>query len=69
MMKLASVALVIVGALSVSACTTTERNMTGAAVGAAGGAAVGGSVAGGPGAALGAAGGAAAGVAVSDNMN
>lgn len=68
MKKIASLALVVVGALSVTACTSTERNLTGAAVGGGAGAAVGGSVMGTPGAVLGAAGGAAAGVAVADEM-
>ncbi|WP_417579270.1 hypothetical protein [Pelagibacterium sp.] len=68
MKKLACTALVIAGALSVSACTSTQQNITGAAVGGGAGAALGGAVAGTPGAVLGGAGGAAAGVAVSEEM-
>lgn len=68
MNKLASVAIVIVGALSLTACTSTQRTMTGAAVGGAAGAAVGGAIASTPGAVVGAAGGAAVGVAVSDRI-
>lgn len=66
MKKLASVALVIVGSLALTACTQTQRNVTGAAVGGASGAALGGSIAGTPGAVLGAAGGAAAGIYVAE---
>lgn len=69
MKTFASIALVIAGALAVSGCTSTQHNMTGAAVGGGAGAAVGGSVAGTPGAVVGGAGGAAAGVAVSEEMN
>lgn len=68
MKKFVSLALVIAGALTVSACTSTQQNMTGAAVGGATGAAVGGAVASGPGAVLGAAGGAAAGVYIAEEM-
>lgn len=68
MKKIASLSLVIVGALSISACTSTQQNMTGAAVGGATGAVVGGAVAGGPGAVLGAAGGAATGVYVTEEV-
>jgi hypothetical protein len=68
MNKLASTSLVIVAALSLAACTTTQRNLTGAAVGGATGAAVGGAIGNTPGAIIGAAGGAAAGVAIADEM-
>jgi hypothetical protein len=67
MKKLAPAALVIIGALSLTACTTTQRTVTGAAVGGAAGAAVGGAVAGYPGAIVGGAGGAAAGAAIANN--
>lgn len=68
MKKLASAALIVVGALSLTACTSTQQNLTGAAIGGATGAALGGAVAGTPGAILGAAGGGAAGVAISEEM-
>lgn len=68
MKKLTSAALIVVGALSLTACTSTQHNMAGAAIGGATGAAVGGAVAGTPGAILGAAGGGAAGVAISEEM-
>lgn len=66
MKKLTSVALVIAGAMTLTACTSTQHNMAGAAIGGATGAAVGGAVAGTPGAILGAAGGGAAGVAIAE---
>lgn len=65
---LSSTALVVIGALTLTACTSTQRTMTGAAVGGAAGAAVGGAVASTPGAIVGAAGGAAVGVAVADKI-
>lgn len=68
MLRIASTTLIIVGALTIAGCTTTERNLTGAAVGGGAGAAVGGAIAGTPGAIVGGAGGAAAGVAVSDRI-
>jgi len=67
MKKLVPIAFVILGAVSLAACTTTQRNMAGAAVGGAAGAAVGGAVAGYPGAIVGAAGGGAAGVALANH--
>ena len=68
MNKSMTAALVIIGAMSLTACTASQQTMTGAAIGSATGAVVGASVAGTPGAILGAAGGAAAGVAVSDTL-
>src|SRR5690606_21965545 len=68
MKKLAALSLVIVTAMSLTACASSQRNMTAAALGGAGGAVLGGGVAGTTGAVLGAAGGAAAGVALSDQM-
>jgi len=68
MKKSMTAALVIIGAMSLTACTSSQQTMTGAAIGSATGAVVGGAVAGTPGAILGAAGGAAAGVVVSDNL-
>ena len=60
MKKIAPVALVVVAALSMSACTSTQRTISGAAIGGAGGALVGGAVGGYTGAVIGGAGGAAA---------
>lgn len=68
MNKIASLAIVVVGALSLTACTSTERTLTGAAVGGGAGALVGASVMGTPGAVLGGAAGAATGVVVADNI-
>ena len=68
MKKLAATALVVIGALGLAGCTTTERQMSGAAIGGAGGALLGSSVAGGLGGVVGAAGGAAAGVAAADYL-
>jgi hypothetical protein len=67
MKKLAPIALVLISALSITACTTTQRTITGAAVGGAAGAAVGGAVGGYGGAIIGGAGGAAAGAAIANN--
>ena len=64
MNKLAPIALVVVSALSLTACTTTQRTVGGAAVGAGAGAIVGGAVAGTGGAIVGGVGGAAAGAAL-----
>jgi osmotically inducible lipoprotein OsmB len=64
MKKLAPIALVLVSAFSITACTTTERTLTGAALGGATGALVGGAVAGTPGAVLGAAAGGAGGAII-----
>lgn len=55
MKKFAPIALVLVSALSITACTTTQKTVTGAAVGGVAGAVVGGAVAGTPGAVVGAA--------------
>jgi predicted small secreted protein len=57
----ASVALVVVAALSLAGCTTTQRTMSGAALGGAAGAVVGGAVGGYGGAVVGAAAGGAGG--------
>jgi len=61
MKKLAPIALVVICALSMTACTATQRTVSGAAIGGAGGALVGGAVGGYGGAIVGGAGGAAAG--------
>jgi hypothetical protein len=68
MKKLAVTALIVVGSLSLTACTSSQRTVTGAAVGGAAGAVAGGVLAGTPGAAVGAAGGAAAGVVLADQV-
>ncbi|OAM84263.1 hypothetical protein [Devosia elaeis] len=67
MKKIAPVALVVVAALSMSACTSTQRTISGAAIGGAGGALVGGAVGGYTGAVIGGAGGAAAGALLANN--
>lgn len=67
MKKIAPIALVVVAALSMSACTTTQRTISGAAIGGAGGALVGGAVGGYAGAVVGGAGGAAAGALLANN--
>jgi hypothetical protein len=67
MKKLAPAALVIIGALSLTACTTTQKTVTGAAVGGAAGAAVGGAVGGYGGAIVGGAAGAAGGAAIANS--
>ena len=64
MKKLAPIALVVVSALSLTACTSTQRTVTGAAVGGGAGALVGSAVGGTGGAVIGGAGGAAAGAAL-----
>jgi uncharacterized protein YcfJ len=69
MKKFAPVALVVVAALSLSACTMTQRTVSGAAVGGLAGAAVGGAVGGGGGALLGAVAGGAGGAYLGSNMN
>lgn len=66
MKKFAPIALVLVSALSLTACTTTHRTLTGAAIGGAGGAVVGGAVGGVGGAVVGGAGGAAAGAYIAN---
>jgi hypothetical protein len=67
MKKLAPIALILVSALSISACTTTQRTVSGAAIGGAGGALVGGAVGGYGGAIVGGAGGAAAGALLANS--
>ncbi len=67
MKNIAPIALVVVAALSMSACTTTQRTVSGAAIGGAGGALVGGAVGGYAGAVVGGAGGAAAGALLANN--
>lgn len=67
MNKLAPIALVVISALSLTACTSLQRTVSGAALGGAGGALVGGAVAGYGGAILGGAGGAAAGALIANN--
>ena len=61
MKKFAPIALVVISALSMTACTTTQRTVSGAAIGGAGGALAGGAIGGYGGAVVGGAGGAAAG--------
>lgn len=68
MKKFASLAIVVVGALGLTACTSTERNLTGAAVGGGTGALLGSSIGGTPGAVVGGAAGAVGGMAVADQM-
>ena len=67
MNKLAPIGLIVISALSMTACTTTQRTVTGAAIGGAGGALVGGAVGGYGGAIVGGAGGAAAGALIANN--
>ncbi|KKC31304.1 hypothetical protein [Devosia psychrophila] len=67
MKKFAPIALVVISALSMTACTTTQRTVSGAAIGGAGGALVGGAVGGYGGAIVGGAGGAAAGALLANN--
>nr|WP_314259335.1 hypothetical protein [uncultured Devosia sp.] len=67
MRKFAPVAFVIIAALSLSACTSTQRTVSGAAIGGAGGALLGGAVGGYGGAIVGGAGGAAAGALIANN--
>ena len=66
MNKLAPVALVVISALSLTACTTTQRTVSGAAIGGAGGALIGGAVAGYGGAIVGGAGGGSAGALLAE---
>ena len=66
MKKFAPVALVVVAALSLSACTTTQRTVSGAALGGAAGAVVGGAVGGYGGAIVGAAAGGAGGAVLAN---
>lgn len=67
MKKLGPIALVVISAISLTACTTTQRTVSGAAIGGAGGALVGGAVGGYGGAIIGGAGGAAAGALIANN--
>ncbi|WP_127752722.1 MULTISPECIES: YMGG-like glycine zipper-containing protein [unclassified Devosia] len=67
MKKIAPIALVLVGAMSLTACTTTERTVAGAAIGAGAGAVVGGAVAGTPGAVVGGVAGGATGAVIGRN--
>ena len=67
MKKFAPIALVVISALSMTACTTTQRTVSGAAIGGAGGALVGGAIGGYGGAVVGGAGGAAAGALIANN--
>ena len=66
MKKIAPLALVLVSALSLNACTMSNRTLTGAAIGGAGGAVVGGAIGGAGGAVVGGAGGAAAGALIAN---
>ena len=66
MKKSASMALVVVAALSLGACTTTQRTVSGAAIGGAAGAVVGGAVGGYGGAIVGAAAGGAGGALIAN---
>ena len=61
MKKLAPIALILVSALSITACTTTERTVSGAAIGGGAGALAGGAIGGYGGAVVGGAAGAAGG--------
>jgi len=67
MKKFAPIVLVLVSAMSLTACTTTERTLTGAAIGGGTGALVGGAVGGYGGAVVGGAGGAVAGAVIANN--
>ena len=62
----ASLALVLVAALSLTACTTTQKTVSGAAIGGAAGAVVGGAVGGYGGAIVGAAAGGAGGAIIAN---
>ena len=61
MKKLAPIALILVSALSITACTTTERTVSGAAIGGGAGVLAGGAIGGYGGAVVGGAAGAAGG--------
>ncbi|WEK05821.1 MAG: hypothetical protein P0Y65_06080 [Candidatus Devosia phytovorans] len=67
MKKFAPIAVVMLAALTLSACTSTQRTVSGAAIGGAGGALVGGALGGYGGAIVGGAGGAAAGALIANN--
>ena len=64
MKKFAPIALVLISAMSLTACTTTQKTVTGAAIGGGAGALVGGAVGGYGGAVVGGAGGAVAGAVI-----
>ena len=66
MKKFAPVALLVVAALSLTACTSTQRTVSGAALGGAAGAVVGGALAGYSGAVVGAAAGGAGGALIAN---
>lgn len=68
MIKFSAKLVLVIGALTLAGCTTTERKLTGAAIGGATGAIVGHSVAGGLGGAVGAAGGAVVGTVIADSL-
>tara|TARA_R110002020_G_scaffold14227_1_gene50464 strand:+ start:6709 stop:6912 length:204 start_codon:yes stop_codon:yes gene_type:complete len=67
MKKIAPIALILMSALSITACTTTERTVSGAAIGGGAGALAGGAIGGYGGAVVGGAGGAAAGALIANN--
>lgn len=67
MKKFAPIALVLVSALSMTACTTTEKTLTGAAIGGGTGAIVGAAAGGTGGAVVGAALGGTAGAVIGNN--
>lgn len=66
MKKLAPIALVLLSALSITACTTTERTISGAAIGGGAGALAGGAIGGYGGAVVGGAAGAAGGAYIAN---
>ncbi|GGA60659.1 hypothetical protein [Pelagibacterium lentulum] len=68
MIKLPAKLVLVVCALALAGCSTTERRISGAAIGGATGAIVGHSVAGGLGGAVGAAGGAVVGTVIADSI-
>ena len=67
MKKFAPIAFVVISALSITGCTTTQRTVSGAAIGGAGGALVGGAIGGYGGAVVGGGAGAAAGAVLANN--
>lgn len=66
MKKIAPIALVLMSALSITACTTTERTISGAAIGGGAGALAGGAIGGYGGAVVGGAAGAAGGAYIAN---
>ncbi|MGV8853671.1 MAG: hypothetical protein ACOH2L_03420 [Devosia sp.] len=66
MKKLAPIALILVSALSITACTTTQRTISGAAIGGGAGALAGGAIGGYGGAIVGGAAGAAGGAYIAN---